>query len=167
MYTLFVYSEGGKNINHFKIKKASYFLKNPVLWSFHENELFLSDQYFSPLSTTDVLFPLTSVKILVTRIYIYIFWWFRMIQKELDAFKLLIWVIHGVYTICLYHLFFEEWRNTCLVISNTNNDMLQRVWDELDYRIDRCHVILLNLCKITEITVSTQLFGFHYIFRHN
>lgn len=36
----------------------------------------------------------------------------------------------------------------------TNNDMLQRVWNELDYRTDRCPVILLSLCKITEITVN-------------
>lgn len=75
-------------------------------------------------------------------------------------------ITHLSNTWSIHHLFIPPllWgmkKHMCLVISTTNNDVLQRVWDELDYRIDRCHVILLNLCKITEITVSTIWLSLH------
>lgn len=76
-----------------------------------------------------------------------------MIQKELNAFKLL---ILGKNQLCIFHLFYplvEEMKGDNASVI-TNSDMLQRTWDESGYRTDRCPGILLNLGKIIEITVN-------------
>ena len=70
------------------------------------------------------------------------FWWYRMIQK-IECLQ----ITHFGYTPSRHLLFILPllWGN-----ERTHHvyHMLQRVWDELDYRIDEFNVIILNLCKI-------------------